>query len=204
VRLASQLTGWDIDIVTEDEESERRQKEFAERTQLFMGALDVDEMVAQLLASEGFASVEEVAFVGADELASIEGFDEETAAELQLRAREHLEKIEAEQDEERRKLGVADDLKDVPGVTSAMLVALGKADIKTLEDLAYCAVDDLIGWSERKDGETTRFEGALTGMEISRQEAEEIVMAARIKAGLITEADLDAGEAPAQAEPAAV
>jgi N utilization substance protein A len=204
VRLASQLTGWDIDIVTEDEESERRQKEFAERTQLFMGALDVDEMVAQLLASEGFASVEEVAFVAADELASIEGFDEETAGELQLRAREHLEKLEAEQDEERRKLGVADDLKDVPGVTSAMLVALGKADIKTLEDLAYCAVDDLIGWSERKDGETTRFEGALTGMEISRQEAEEIVMAARIKAGLITEADLATGEAPAEAEPAAV
>ncbi len=204
VRLASQLTGWDIDIVTEDEELERRQKEFAERTQLFMAALDVDEMVAQLLASEGFASVEEVAFVGADELASIEGFDEETAAELQLRAREHLEKIEAEQDEERRKLGVADDLKDVPGVTSAMLVALGKADIKTLEDLAYCAVDDLIGWSERKDGETTRFDGALTGMEISRQEAEGIVMAARIKAGLIAEADLATGEAPAEAEPAAV
>jgi len=204
VRLASQLTGWDIDIVTEDEESERRQKEFAERTQLFMAALDVDEMVAQLLASEGFASVEEVAFVGADELASIEGFDEETAAELQLRAREHLEKIEAEQDEERRKLGVADDLKDVPGVTSAMLVALGKADIKTLEDLAYCAVDDLIGWSERKDGETTRFDGALTGMEISRQEAEGIVMAARIKAGLIAEADLATGEGPAEAEPAAV
>jgi N utilization substance protein A len=85
-----------------------------------------------------------------------------------------------------------------------MLVALGKADIKTLEDLAYCAVDDLIGWSERKDGETTRFEGALSGVEISRQEAEEIVMAARIKAGLITEADLAAGEAPTQAEPAAV
>src|ERR671916_3114053 len=149
VRLASQLTGWDIDILTESEESERRSREFKALTEYFVTALNVDEMVAQLLASEGFASVEEVAFVGADELASIEGFDEETAAELQLRAREHLEKIEAEQDEERRKLGVADDLKDVPGVSSAMLVALGKADIKTLEDLAYCAVDDLIGWSER-------------------------------------------------------
>jgi N utilization substance protein A len=190
VRLASQLTGWDIDILTEDEESERRQKEFGERTQLFTGALDVDEMVAQLLASEGFASVEDIAFVERDELASIEGFDEETAEELQARAREHLEKIEREQDEERRGLGVADDLKEVPGITTAMLVALGKNDIKSLEDLAYCAVDDLIGWSERKDGEMTRYEGALSGFELSRPEAEAIVMSARVKAGLISEADL--------------
>ena len=207
VRLASQLTGWDIDILTEDEESERRQKEFAERTQLFTGALDVDEMVAQLLASEGFASVEEVAFVETSELASIEGFDEETAAELQARAREHLEKIEAEQDEERRQLGVADEVKEVPGVTTPMLLAFGKNDIKTLEDLAYCAVDDLVGWTERKDGETKRFEGALSGMEVSRAEAEEIVMAARLKAGLVTEADLAARaeqQQQAQEEPATV
>jgi N utilization substance protein A len=204
VRLASQLTGWDIDILTEDEESERRQKEFAERTQLFVAALDVDEMVAQLLASEGFASVEEIAFVEIDELASIEGFDEETAGELQMRAREHLQKIEAEQDEERRKLGVSDDLKEVPGLTTAMMVALGKNDIKSLEDLAYCAVDDLVGWTERKDGETTRFEGALSGLELSRQEAEQIVMAARLKAGLVTEADLAADKEQPQEEQAAV
>jgi N utilization substance protein A len=183
VRLASQLTGWDIDIMTEDEESERRQKEFAERSQLFMGALDVDEMVAQLLASEGFSTVEDIAYVELDELASIEGFDEETAEELQTRAREHLEKIEAEQDEERRGLGVADELKEVPGVTNAMLVAFGKNDIKTLDDLAYSAVDDLTGWTERKDGETKRFDGALSGMEISREDAEAIIMAARVQAG---------------------
>jgi N utilization substance protein A len=202
VRLASQLTGWDIDILTEDEESERRQKEFAERTQVFTAALDVDEMVAQLLASEGFASVEEVALVDLGELASIEGFDEETAEELQNRAREHLEKLEAEQDQERKSLGVADDLKEVPGITTAMMVALGKNDIKSLEDLAYCAVDDLIGWTERKDGETTRFEGALTGFEISREEAEGIVMAARLKAGLVTEADLAPAPEQPQEEPA--
>jgi transcription termination/antitermination protein NusA len=190
VRLASQLTGWDIDILTEDEESERRQKEFQERSQLFMTALDVDEMVAQLLASEGFASVEDVALVERDELASIEGFDEETAEELQARAREYLEKIEAEQDEERKKLGVADVLKEIPGITTAMMVALGKNDVRSLEDLAYCAADDLVGWSERKDGETTRFEGALSGFDLSRQEAETIVMAARLKAGIVTEADL--------------
>ena len=190
VRLASQLTGWDIDILTEDEESERRQKEFQERSKLFMTALDVDEMVAQLLASEGFASVEDVALVDVSEVASIEGFDEETAEELQSRAREYLEKIEAEQDEERKKLGVADEIKEVPGITTAMMVALGKADIKTLEDLAYCAADDLIGWSERKDGESTRFEGALSAFDIPRPDADAIVMAARLKAGIVTEADL--------------
>ncbi|MDQ3560976.1 MAG: transcription termination factor NusA, partial [Pseudomonadota bacterium] len=201
VRLASQLTGWDIDIMTEDEESERRQKEFAERTQLFVGALDVDEMVAQLLASEGFANVEEIALVERDELAGIEGFDEDTADELQARAREHLEQIDAEQDEERRALGVSDDLKGLPGLTTPMLLALGKNDIKSLEDLAYCAADDLIGWSERKDGETTRFEGALAGFEMARPDAEELVMAARVKAGIISEADLAASRAvPPQAE----
>src|SRR5436190_14932387 len=124
VRLASQLTGWDIDILTEDEESERRQKEFQDRTQLFMTALDVDEMVAQLLASEGFASVEDIALVERDEIASIEGFDDDTAEELQTRAREFLEKIESEQDDERKKLGVSDDIKEVHGITTAMMVAL--------------------------------------------------------------------------------
>jgi transcription termination/antitermination protein NusA len=207
VRLASQLTGWDIDILTEDEESERRQKEFQDRSQLFMDALDVDEMVAQLLASEGFASVDEIAFVELDEIASIEGFDEETAEELQARAREYLEKLDAEQDAERKALGVEDSLKEVPGITTAMMVALGKNDIKTLEDLAYCATDDLVGWSERKDGETTRFEGALQGFDVSRQEAEQIVMASRLKAGIVTEADLappPAEETETEEEAAAV
>jgi len=190
VRLASQLTGRDSDILTEDEESERRQKEFAERTELFTSAIDVDEMVGQLLASEGFANIEEVAFVDQDEISSIEGFDEETAEELQMRAREYLEKIEAEQDAERIKLGVDDALKSVPGVTTAMLVAFGKEDIKTVEDLAYCATDDLVGWTERKDGETVRFEGTLSGFDLSREEAEHMVIAARLQAGILTEEDL--------------
>jgi len=200
VRLASQLTGWDIDILTEDEESERRQKEFAERTELFTSAIDVDEMVGQLLASEGFANIEEVAFVDQDEISSIEGFDDETAEELQMRAREYLEKIEAEQDEERVKLGVEDALKTVPGVTTAMLVAFGKDDIKTVEDLAYCATDDLTGWTERKDGETVRFEGTLSGFDLSREEAEHMVIAARLQAGILTEADLAEPEPEAEAE----
>src|SRR6187399_1135037 len=119
VRLASQLTGWDIDILTEQEESERRQKEFAERSQLFMEALDVDEVIAQLLATEGFETVAEVAFVDTTEIAHIEGFDEDTAKEIQTRAREFLEKQEAEREAKRKELGVSDDLAKIPGVTTA-------------------------------------------------------------------------------------
>ena len=190
VRLASQLTGWDIDILTEEEESQRRQKEFAERSDLFMNALNVDEMVAQLLASEGFTTVEEVAYVDSDEVSSIEGFDEDTAGELQNRAREYLERVEAEHDAKRRELGVSDDLRGIDGLTTPMLVALGEDGVKTLEDFAGCAADDLVGWSERKDGETKRFPGALSNFEVSRQDAEAMIMQARIQAGWVSEEEL--------------
>src|SRR6187399_2315284 len=136
VRLASQLTGWDIDILTEAEESERRQKEFVARTELFMQALDVDEVVAQLLASEGFRTVEEVAYVDAGEVASIQGFDEDTAREIQNRAQEYLARIEAEQDARRKELGVEDQLREIDGITTPMLVALGENGVKTVEDFA--------------------------------------------------------------------
>ena len=185
VRLASQLTGWDIDILTEQEESERRQKEFVQRTDIFMNALNVDETVGQLLASEGFRSVEEVAYVDLAELASIEGFDEDTANEIQSRAQEHLAAVEAEFDEKRRALGVEDELREVEGVTTAMMVALGENDVKSVEDLAGCATDDLVGWTERKDGETTRHSGYLDGFDLSRHDAEAMIMAARIKAGWV-------------------
>jgi transcription termination/antitermination protein NusA len=201
VRLASQLTGWDIDILTEQEESERRQKEFVERSKLFMDALNVDEMVGQVLASEGFTSVEEVAFVGANEIASIDGFDEDTAAEIQSRAKDHLERVEAEHDAKRRELGVADELREIPGVTTAMMVVLGEDGVKTVEDFAGYAADDLIGWKERKDGETKVFKGVLDQFGISKAEAEQMILAARLKAGWISEADL-AVEAEAVAEPA--
>ena len=195
VRLASQLTGWDIDIMTEASESERRQAEFAERSSTFMEALDVDEVIAQLLASEGFSSVEEVAFVEPSEIASIEGFDENTAAEIQTRAREHLEKIEAELEAKRKALGVADQLAEVPGITTAMLVMLGENNIKTVEDLADCATDDLAGWSERKDKETIRHGGILDSFGLSKDQVEDLILAARVKAGWITEADLAASTA---------
>jgi N utilization substance protein A len=189
VRLASQLTGWDIDILTEQEESERRQKEFAERTQLLMDSLDVDEVIAQLLVTEGFASVEEVAFVDLAEIANIEGFDEGTAEQIQARARDYLEQQETERDTKRRELGVADELAEVQGVTTSMLVAFGEHGIKTLEDLADCATDDLIGWTERKkekDSEPVRHKGVLDGFEVGRKEAEDMILSARVLAGWIT------------------
>jgi len=202
VRLASQLTGWDIDILTEQEESERRQAEFENRTRVFIDALNVDEVIGQLLASEGFNSVEELALVDVKEIAGIEGFDTDTASELQTRARDYLAKLEAELDAKRAELGVEDALKDIPGVTTAMLVRFGENGIKTVEDLAGCATDDLSGWTERKDGESKREPGILDGFEISREEAEAIVMQARLKAGWITEADLAPPAAAELPEPA--
>ncbi|WP_038035758.1 transcription termination factor NusA [Thermopetrobacter sp. TC1] len=199
VRLASQLTGWDIDIMTEEQEAERRQKEFAERTQQFMEALDMDEMLAQLLASEGFTSVEELAYVDLSEIASIEGLDEEVAEEIQNRAREYLERESRELEEKRKELGVSDELLEIEGLTPAMLVKLGEEGVKTLEDLAYCATDDLVGWRERKDGESIFHEGILTG-DLSAQEAEQIIMQARRKIGLIPDEEEQAAAEEQEAE----
>ncbi len=193
VRLASQLTGWNIDILTEAEESERRQKEFVTRTELFMNAMNVDEVVGQLLASEGFRTVEEVAYVDLGELAGIQGFDEDTAAELQNRARDYLAQRESEFDARRLELGVADELREIDGVTTAMMVALGENEVKTIEDLAGCATDDLVGYVERRNGETTRHAGFLDGFGMSRDEAEAMIMQARVRAGWI-EAPLPAEE----------
>lgn len=190
VRLASQLTGWDIDILTEAEESERRQAEFATRSAIFAEALDVDEVIAQLMASEGFSSIEEVAYVPVEEIAEIEGFDEETAQEIQNRALDYIDRQNAEFDEKRRALGVADELADVPGITAAMLVAFGENDVKTVEDLAGCATDDLTGWTENVGGERKRQAGILDGHEVSDEEAENMIMQARIQAGWITAEEL--------------
>ncbi|ADJ25285.1 Transcription elongation protein nusA (N utilization substance protein A) (L factor) [Hyphomicrobium sp. GJ21] len=203
VRLASQLTGWDIDILTEQEESERRQKEFAERTQLLMDALDVDEVIAQLLVTEGFASVEEVAYVDISEIAHIEGFDEGTAEQIQIRAREFIEQQEAERDAKRRELGVADELAEIPGINTAMMVALGENGIKTVEDFADCATDELVGWTDRKkdkDTEPVKHKGFLDGFELSRTDVENMIMAARVHAGWIKAEDL---QKPAEGEPEA-
>ena len=203
VRLASQLTGWDIDILTEEEESNRRQSEFNTHTNTFVEALNVDEMVAQLLASEGFTDLEEVAYVEPDEIAMIEGFDEETAAELQARAREFLEKQEQQLDEERKALGVQDDLREVPGMTTPMMLSLAKSEeeIKSLEDFAGSVADDLLGWSERKDGEVIRHTGALDQYGLSRVQVDEMIMAARLQAGWVTEDDLREPDPVEEEEP---
>ena len=135
------------------------------------------------------------------ELAGIEGFDEDTARELQTRAQEYLAKEEADLDAKRAELGVEDALKEVPGVTTTMLVHLGEDGIKTVEDLAGCATDDLVGWSERKDGETVSTPGILDEFGLSREEAEALIMQARVKAGWVKEEDL-APPPPAEAAPA--
>ncbi len=186
VRLASQLTGWTIDILTEAEESERRQKEFVERSQLFAEALNVDDVIAQLLASEGFASVEEVAFVDIAEIVEIEGFDQDTATSLQERAREYLEERDAEFDEERKNLGVSDELAQLEGVSPKMLVIFGKNDIKTLDDLAGLARDDLTGWTEKVNGERKTEVGIMEDIGgMDHDTADDLILRARVAAGWI-------------------
>jgi N utilization substance protein A len=185
VRLASQLTGWQIDIMTETQESERRQKQFAETTALFQEALDVDEVIAQLLATEGFLSVEDVAYVEPHEIAAIEGFDDDTADELQTRAREFLDKEAAAQDARRVELGVEDAVLEIEGVTLPMAVALGEGEVKTVEDLAGLIPDDLRGWFETRDGERVREPGILEAFNLSPDDAEALIMRARVVMGWV-------------------
>jgi transcription termination/antitermination protein NusA len=190
VRLASQLTGWGIDIVTEQEEQERRQKEYSERTAQFQEALDVDEVIAQLLVTEGFTTPDELAFAETEEIAGIGGFDETFAGELQARAREYIERKETELDEKRRALGVEDEMTSVPGVTTAMMVAFGERDIRSVEDLADCATDDLMGWNEKVGSENKHTVGVLESFNLTRQEAEDLIMSARVVAGWVSIDDI--------------
>jgi N utilization substance protein A len=190
VRLASQLTGLDIDIMTEAEESARRQKEFEERTKLFIAALDLDEFFAQLLVSEGFTNLEEVAFVEADELLQIDGVDESTAGELQTRAREYLEEQANKALEKAREMGVEDNLVNFEGLTPQMLQALAEDGIKTLEDFATCADWELSGGWTTVDGERVKDDGLLESFEVSLAEAQDLVMTARILLGWVDPDDL--------------
>jgi N utilization substance protein A len=166
VRLASQLTGWDIDILTEAEESERRQEEFRTRSKMFIDALDVDDVIAHLLVTEGFTSVDEVAFIAVGELAGIEGFDEDVARELQQRAKSFLDEQNAKLEARRKELGVSDEIAAIPGVTPALLAAIGEKGVKTLDDLADLAGDELI-------------EVAGATAKLEPEQANAIIMAAR-------------------------
>jgi len=190
VRLASQLTNLDIDIMTEAEESARRQKEFEERTQLFMETLDLDEFFAQLLVSEGFTSLEEVAYVEVDELLVIDGVDEETAKELQVRAQEYLEEAARKALERARELGVEDSLVSFEGLTPKMIEALAEDGIKTLEDFATCADWELAGGWTTVDGERVKDDGLLESFDVSLEEAQDLVMTARIVLGWVDPNDL--------------
>ncbi len=192
VRLASQLTGLDIDIMTEADESERRQAEFEVRSKLFMDTMNVDEVVAQLLVSEGFATLEEVAYIDLDEILSIEGFDEETAEELQARARESLDEINTKALEEAKALGTEQSLIDFEGLTPQMLVELAKDDVKSLEDFATCADWELAGGYTTVDGERVKDDGVLEKFDVSLAEAQHMVMSARLLLGWVTEEDLAA------------
>ena len=217
VRLASILTGWDIDIMTEETESRRRQEEFRERSQMFIDALDVDDVIAHLLVTEGFTALEQVAFVPVDELAQIEGFDEEVAEELRARARSHLEEMDRHNEERRRELGVSDELGELEGITPTMLVTLGEQGVKTLDDLADLAADELRFACSSLRGEHSledmaslsdaEVDNILQGSPMGQEEANTIIMAARAhwfddepegeaEAGV----DAEAGEATAETE----
>ncbi|HUF55150.1 MAG TPA: transcription termination/antitermination protein NusA, partial [Thermohalobaculum sp.] len=195
VRLASQLTGWDIDIMTEQEESERRQQEFNERSAMFMEALDVDEMGAQLLVSEGFSSLEEVAYVELDELLAIDGFDEETAAELQARANDRIEEANQKALAEARELGAEESLIEFEGLTPQMVLALAKDSVTTLDEFAKCADWELAGGYTTVDGQRVKDEGLLEPFDISLEEAQYLVMKARVELGIVDPADLETEEA---------
>ncbi len=190
VRLASQLTGLDIDIMTEADESARRQAEFTERTKLFVDALDLDEFFAQLLVAEGFTSLEEVAYVDLDELLSIEGIDDGTAGELQARARDYIEEQNRKALEAAKELGVEQSLFDFEGLTPQMIEALAKDGVKTLEDFATCADWELAGGWTTVDGQRVKDDGILEKFDMSLEEAQHLVMTARIQLGWVDPSEL--------------
>ena len=192
VRLASQLTGWQIDLVTESQDSERYQREFVERTALFMKALDADETLAQLLASEGFETVEEIAYVSPEDFMQIEGFDEDVATEIQARGQDYLEKLAAEQNSRRQELGVEDAVMELDGMTPGFAVKLGENEIKTVDDVAGLVPDDITGWREPgPDGKPVFIEGILKKGSMRKDDAQIFIMKARILAGWIEQEVLD-------------
>lgn len=203
VRLASQLTGWQIDLVTESDDSERYQKEFQARTDLFMAALDADETLAQLLASEGFETVEDIAYVAPEDFMQIEGFDEAVAEEIQARAREFLEKQAEELNARRIELGVEDAVMELDGMTPGFAVKLGENEVKSVDDVAGLVPDDITGWREPgPDGKPVWQEGILKKGEMRKDDAQLFIMKARVLAGWIEPEALEQLEAEMAAEAA--
>ena len=199
VRLASQLTGWDIDILTEKEESERRQAEFEERSQAFMDALNVDEVISQLLVSEGFSSVEEVAYVEAAEVIAIKVSTKTRRLKFRA-AQDYLEQQEAEQLAECKKLGVSEELRDLEDMTLPMMIVLGENKILNMKEFAYCDIDELAGWYEKVEGQRKHFEGLFERFKVGRDAARTMIMTARLKAQIISQEDFDAIMNPPEEE----
>ena len=189
VRLASQLTKWDIDILTEADESERRQNEFKEKSQIFIEALDVDEVIAQLLVSEGFMSVEDLVYVETSEISSIEGFDEDTAIEIQSRAKTFMEQEVHKQEQRRKDLGVSDELVQIEGMTANMLVVLGENNIKSLDDFAGFSTDELYGWIEKTELGSKKQDGLFSSFDLNRDQIEKMILDSRLKLGWIENED---------------
>ena len=179
VRLASKLINYEIDILTDKEDSERRQSEFKERTELFVKALEVDETLGQLLVSENFQNVEEIAQSNIDDIAKIEGIEESTAKELIERGKEFLEKQKAEISEKLKKLGVEDSLTELKGMTQGMLVVLGEKNIKKLKDFAELSSDELIGGMDEIKGKRIKINGYLEEFNLTKEEADNLIMSAR-------------------------
>lgn len=192
VRLASQLTGWSIDILTEDQERERREKETATLVELFINALEVDDMMARLLVSEGFEKIEDLANTDLDDLMTIEGFDEELATELQARANDHLERLARETEEKIKSLNIEDDLLNLEGMNPQMAIALAQNGVTSIEDLAGLVSDDLRGWFEVKNGEKVREPGYLDAFNLSQADADALIMAARVGMGWVEAAPSEA------------
>lgn len=188
VRLATQLTGWQIDLITQSEHSERYQRELQERTELFMQSLDTDETFAQLLASEGFETIEEIAYVDPADFDEIEGINEEDIPELQNRAVDYLTRLQEEQDAERKDLGVEDEVMELENMTTAIAVRFGRHYIRTVEDVAGLIPDDITGWRDKDEDNKPIFrEGILKKGEMRKNDAQMFIMKARVKVGWVSE-----------------
>ena len=179
VRLASKLINYEIDILTAKEESEKRQLEFKDKTEIFIKNLEVDETLGQLLVAEGFSSIEEIHQSTLEEILKIEAIDENTAKELKERAEEYLKKEKEDIGKKLKELGVEDVLINFKGLTPGMLVTLGEKKIKTLKDFADLSTDELIGSYDEKQGKRFKIEGFLEEFALAKNEADDLIMNAR-------------------------
>ena len=179
VRLASKLTNYEIDILTDKEDSERRQAEFKEKTEALIKNLEVDETLGQLLVSEGFQSVEEISQANFEDISKIEAIDEDTAKELIKRSKESLVKIKEEVGKKLKELGVEEQLINLKGMTQGMLVILGQKNIKKLSDFADLSTDELVGGYDEIKGKKVRLQGYLEEFSLTREEADQLIMSAR-------------------------